>query len=52
MADQDDKSTAILNMKRGPNKLMVDEAVNDDNSVAVLSQGKMNELNIMRGDTI
>lgn len=48
----DDKSTAILNRKRGPNRLIVDEATNDDNSVAVLSQAKMTELNIMKGDTI
>jgi transitional endoplasmic reticulum ATPase len=47
-----DKSTAILERKRGPNRLIVEEATNDDNSVAVLSQAKMNELNIMRGDSI
>ena len=47
-----DKSTAILDRKRGPNRLIVEEATNDDNSVAVLSQSKMNELNIMRGDSI
>ena len=49
---EDDKATAILDRKRGPNRLLVDEATNDDNSVAVLSQAKMNELNIMRGDSI
>ena len=49
---EEDKSTAILNRKRGPNRLLVEEATNDDNSVAVLSQAKMNELNIMRGDSI
>ena len=49
---EEDKSTAILERKRGPNRLIVDEATNDDNSVAVLSQAKMNELNIMRGDSI
>ena len=47
-----DKNTAILERKRGPNRLIVEEATNDDNSVAVLSQSKMNELNIMRGDSI
>ncbi|OMJ78532.1 hypothetical protein SteCoe_21637 [Stentor coeruleus] len=53
MAHQEgDKATAILERKRGPNRLIVDEATNDDNSVAVLSQAKMNELNIMRGDSI
>ena len=49
---EDDKATAILDRKRGPNRLLVEEATNDDNSVAVLSQAKMNELNIMRGDSI
>ncbi|OMJ67634.1 hypothetical protein SteCoe_35155 [Stentor coeruleus] len=53
MAHQEgDKATAILERKRGPNRLIVEEATNDDNSVAVLSQAKMNELNIMRGDSI
>ena len=49
---EEDKSTAILNRKKGPNRLIVDEAVNDDNSVVALSQAKMNELNIMRGDSV
>lgn len=47
-----DKSTLIFERKKGPNRLIVEEATNDDNSVAVLSQAKMNELNIMRGDSI
>ena len=50
--EKKDTSTAILERKRGPNRLIVDEAVNDDNSVAVMSQAKMDELRIMRGDTI
>jgi transitional endoplasmic reticulum ATPase len=50
--EKKDTSTAILDRKRGPNRLIVDEAVNDDNSVAVMSQAKMDELRIMRGDTI
>ncbi|CAG9328776.1 unnamed protein product [Blepharisma stoltei] len=49
---EDEKATAILNRKKGPNRLIVDEATNDDNSIAVMSQAKMNELNIMRGDTV
>jgi hypothetical protein len=32
-----DYSTAILERKRSPNRLVVDEAVNDDNSVVALS---------------
>jgi transitional endoplasmic reticulum ATPase len=47
-----DPNTAILERKRGPNRLIVDDAVNDDNSVAVMTQAKMDELRIMRGDTI
>ena len=49
---EEDKSTAILNRKKGPNRLIVEDATNDDNSVSVLSQSKMTELNIMRGDSI
>jgi len=53
MADRKaDPNTAILERKRGPNRLIVEEAVNDDNSVAVMTQAKMDELRIMRGDTI
>ena len=50
--EKKDTSTVILDRKRGPNRLIVDEAVNDDNSVAVMSQAKMDELRIMRGDTV
>ena len=52
MAQEEDKSTAILQRKRGPNRLIVEESTNDDNSIAMMSQAKMNELNIMRGDTV
>ena len=31
---------------------MVDEAVNDDNSVVAMSQEKMDELQLFRGDTV
>lgn len=34
----DDLATAILRRKDRPNRLVVDEAVNDDNSVVALSQ--------------
>jgi transitional endoplasmic reticulum ATPase len=50
MADKND--TAILDRKRGPNRLVVDEATSDDNSIAVMSTAKMEELKIMRGDTV
>lgn len=36
----DDLSTAILKKKDRPNRLIVEDAVNDDNSVVSLSQVK------------
>ncbi|KAL0583276.1 hypothetical protein ABG067_006777 [Albugo candida] len=45
-------NTAIMDRKRAPNRLIVDEAVNDDNSVIALSMGKMEELQLFRGDTV
>lgn len=47
-----DFSTAILDRKKAPNRLLVDDATNDDNSVAALSPAKMEELGLFRGDTI
>ena len=38
--------------KRAPNRLVVDEAKNDDNSVVSLSSAKMEELQLFRGDTV
>ena len=35
---QDDLATAILRHKQRPNRLVVEEAVNEDNSVVSLSQ--------------
>ncbi len=34
------------------NKLLVDDAINDDNSIITLSNNKMEELNLFRGDTV
>nr|3TIW_A Chain A, Transitional endoplasmic reticulum ATPase [Homo sapiens]3TIW_B Chain B, Transitional endoplasmic reticulum ATPase [Homo sapiens] len=48
----DDLSTAILKQKSRPNRLIVDEAINEDNSVVSLSQPKMDELQLFRGDTV
>ncbi|XP_078537709.1 transitional endoplasmic reticulum ATPase-like [Lissotriton helveticus] len=48
----EDYSTAILRQKHRPNRLIVDEAVNDDNSIVSLSQNKMEELHLFRGDTV
>eukprot|EP00614_Pseudopedinella_elastica_P034092 CAMPEP_0172644246 /NCGR_PEP_ID=MMETSP1068-20121228/239109_1 /TAXON_ID=35684 /ORGANISM="Pseudopedinella elastica, Strain CCMP716" /LENGTH=804 /DNA_ID=CAMNT_0013458437 /DNA_START=508 /DNA_END=2922 /DNA_ORIENTATION=- len=47
-----DLSTAIMDKKRSPNRLIVDEATNDDNSVVCLSAKKMEELELFKGDTV
>ncbi|KAF3631376.1 Cell division cycle protein 48 -like protein [Capsicum annuum] len=47
-----DFSTAILERKKSPNRLVVDEAVNDDNSVVALHPATMEKLQLFRGDTI
>ena len=48
--DRDDVTTAILNQKPRANRLLVEEALNDDNSVVTLSQAKMDELQLFRGN--
>ena len=50
MAEENkDLATAILNQKARPNRLLVEEAINNDNSVVTLSQAKMDELQLFRG---
>lgn len=48
----EDIETAILRSKSRPNRLIVEEAINDDNSVVAMSQAKMDELQLFRGDTV
>jgi transitional endoplasmic reticulum ATPase len=48
----DDVATAILKTKSKPNRLMVEEASTDDNSVVTMSPEKMEELQLFRGDTV
>ncbi|KNZ78831.1 Cell division cycle protein 48 like protein [Termitomyces sp. J132] len=48
----DDVSTAILRPKKSPNRLIVDEAQQDDNSVATLNPATMETLGLFRGDTV
>ena len=38
--------------KKNPNRLLVDEANNDDNSVVALALSTMEELQLFRGDTV
>jgi transitional endoplasmic reticulum ATPase len=47
-----DVATAIMNQKKAPNKLIVEEAVNDDNSTVYLTSTKLNELGIFKGDPV
>ncbi|CAF2135515.1 unnamed protein product, partial [Rotaria magnacalcarata] len=50
---KDDKlATAILDQKKRPNRLVIEDSLNDDNSVVALSQQKMDELQLFRGDTV
>lgn len=41
-----------MKQKSKPNRLIVEESANDDNSVVSLSQKKMDELQLFRGDTV
>lgn len=51
-ANKKDYSTAILERKKSPNRLVVDEAINDDNSVVSLHPSTMEKLQFFRGDTV
>ncbi|PAA65108.1 hypothetical protein BOX15_Mlig026283g1 [Macrostomum lignano] len=51
-SNQDELETAILRTKRRPNRLIAEEATSDDNSVVSLSQAKMDELQLFKGDTV
>ncbi len=45
-------NTGIMDKKKAPNRLVVDDTENDDNSVVCLSPAKMEELQLFRGDTV
>lgn len=47
-----DLSTAILRQKASPNKLIVDEAPQDDNSLVFLSENTLEKLSLFRSDTV
>lgn len=51
-AEKKDYSTSILDRKKAPNRLYVDEATNDDNSVVALHPATMERLQLFRGDTV
>ena len=46
------EASAAPTKKKNPNRLMVDEASNDDNSVVALNLATMEELQLFRGDTV
>lgn len=48
----EDYSTAILNRKKAANRLMVEESINDDNSIASLHPNTMEKLQLFNGDTV
>jgi len=52
MSRKKDVSTAILERKAAPNRLVVDEAIQDDNSVVALHPDTMETLELFRGDTV
>lgn len=47
-----DLSEAILKKKNSPNRLIVDDAINDDNSVISMHTETMEKLQLFRGDTV
>ncbi len=51
-SDKKDFSTAILDKKKAPNKLIVEDATNDDNSVVMITNAKMEELKIFRAEHV
>ena len=56
MGDKGEKELDLFDTahksKRAANRLVVDEAKNDDNSVVSLSPAKMEALQLFRGDTV
>lgn len=50
--EKKDFSTAILDKKKAPNRLIVEDAVNDDNSTVCMTQKKLDELGIFKGDSV
>jgi len=50
--EKKDFSTAILERKKKPNRLLVEDATNDDNSVVAIHPNTMDKLQLFRGDTV
>jgi transitional endoplasmic reticulum ATPase len=52
MVEKKDVSCAILDKKKAPHKLSCEESKLDDNSTVELTQAKMDELKIFKGDCV
>ncbi len=50
--DKSDFSTAILQQKKAPNKLAVEESINDDNTSVFMTSKKLAELGLFKGDPV
>lgn len=50
--EKKDYSTAILDRKKAPHRLMVENIINDDNSVVNMTASKMSELKIFSAETV
>ena len=50
--EKKDYSTAILERKKAPHRLMVENIINDDNSVVNMTASKMSELKIFSAETV
>lgn len=49
--DKKDYSTAILDKKKAPNRLIVEEAIEDDSAVIALHPNTLDALGLFKGDT-
>ena len=47
-----DYSEAIMDRKKAPHKLQAEDSKQDDNSVVEMTQAKMDELKIFKGDAV
>lgn len=52
MAEELEQKQIMIPVNTKLNKLLVDDTVNDDNSVVILSSKRMEELNLFKGDTV
>ena len=52
MQIEKDLDDAILEPKKAPNRLIAEDPKNDDNSIALMHETKMKELNVINGDPV